>query len=401
MVKLATPLHPSPDRPSAFACKIMPKKGGALLDEGKFQEEVAVLRAIDHPNILRLYEVYETTDTIYLITQLCEGGELFDRIIQRGVFSEGEAAVLIAQLLDALTYLHSRGIVHRDVKPENVLIERSDPHHLHTPQPSILSPTPLYDHLFLADFGMATNTLTKPRALRASSQLGSVGYMAPEVFSGLPYTEACDVWSVGVILYILLAGIPPFIEDPVGREGLGDPFWLYVNQMTEQPSLPLSLEGKRWEGRSEEVKALLKGMLEVDPSCRLRAADAMEMGWVREGRERWEAVRGWRRAGGKRGAGVGGGEVMGWSVRERGKSKGNAGQMQTMAEVMREIQMRMGTEEDNGVAGEMNGEAQGGPSGEETKEEEELGAKAVTQKRVKMSKAMSVMDTRALMGHNR
>ena len=380
VVKLATPLQPHPGDPSHFACKVIDKRG-LNVDLVKFHDEVAVLRSLHHPHIVRLYDVYETPTHVYLVTQMCEGGELFDRILARGAHThtEAEAAVLLAQLLDALVYLHARGIVHRDLKPENLLFLRAAPPP--SPGPGAQWGGSLFDHLLVSDFGFAANTLTKPRALRASSKLGSLGYSAPEVFSGESYTEACDVWSVGVILYILLAGVPPFVEE---REDMQDPFWLYVNEMTERPGRPLQLEGKRWEGRSDEVKALLKGMLEVDPAQRLRAADAMDHPWVKEGRERWEAVQDWWMR-----KDAQGGEVLGgWTVRERGKTqaKGDAAQMQSMKEVMREIETRRGADTE-GVEGKGKGK------GEETKETmtDATVLPAGKQRRVKVIKAMSVM----------
>jgi len=151
--------------------------------------EIDILKNLDHPNILRLYEVFETKKYIYLVTEYCQGGELFDEIINRGKFNERDAAVVIKQLLSAISYCHSKKVCHRDLKPENILIDNKE----------TLS-------IKLIDFGTSQRFEDEENM---ELVLGTAYYIAPEVLKG-HYDEKCDIWSIGVILYILLSGEPPF-----------------------------------------------------------------------------------------------------------------------------------------------------------------------------------------------
>ena len=342
-VKLATSLHHSGAEPLQAACKIIDKRT-ANVDLVKFADECRVLSGVTHGNIVDVYGSYEDDTHVYVLTEVCQGGELFDLLCERGEkgMDEWEAAPLIAQLLEALAYLHGRGICHRDVKPENCLFlhpysytePAASPPSANAAKPAssrLLSSIPT---LKLTDFGFAANLLTKPRALRASSHLGSLGYTAPEIFSSSSYTESCDVWSVGAILHIMMTGLPPYTQ--LGDEERKQPFWLYVNEMHwGERQGQVTVGGKAWEGRSDEVQELVRGMLELDVAKRLRASEALQNGWVKEGRERW------RRA--NAAAEQMAGEAGGWSsqsVRERTTSKASA--MLTMREVMAEIVQRAG-----------------------------------------------------------
>ena len=355
-VKLATSLHASSsehdNEPLQAACKIIDKRT-ANVDLVKFADECRVLSGVAHGNIVEVYGSYEDETHVYVLTEICQGGELFDVLCERGEkgMDEWEAAPLIAQLLEALAYLHGRGICHRDVKPENCLFlhpyQYADPASSPTSSasparspPSTASKSPSsrpassIPTLKLTDFGFAANLLTKPRALRASSHLGSLGYTAPEIFSSSSYTESCDVWSVGAILHIMMTGLPPYTE--LADDERKQPFWLYVNEMhwgERQGQVPVG--GKAWEGRSDEVQALVRGMLELDVAKRLRATEALQSSWVKEGRERW------RRA--NAAAEQAAGDASGWSsqtVRERTTSK--ASTQMSMREVMAEIVLRAG-----------------------------------------------------------
>ena len=433
-VKLGSPLphlHPSPFPQSEYAVKIISKQA-ANLDLVQFQQEIAVLRSIQHPHVVRLEAAYEDADSVWLVMQMAEGGELFERLLERGAgMTESEAQVILAQALDALTYLHARGIVHRDLKPENLMFLHPPPKAVASPpaaSPSLsphsssasassssassaassspsLSPfapsSSLYDHILLTDFGFATNLMTKPRALRARSQLGSTGYSAPEVFSGQPYTEACDVWSLGVVLHIMMTGLPPFVREEEGRQGLGDPFWIYCDEVRkgveEGGGSELETDGRRWAGRSDEVKALVRGMLQVDVGRRLRAADARDSSWVREGRERWEGIKEWWRmkkaaASAATGGTTGGAVLQGWTMRERGRSK-EVGQMLSMKEVMTEMLERAREkEQDDSQQEEKEG-------AEQPDSLRELPVQPVKpNRRIARPKAMSVVDTRTLRG---
>jgi len=148
------------------------------------------LKKLDHPNIIKVYEFYQNEANFYIVTDLCEGKELFDKIIDKGNFQEGEAAALIKQVLSAVAYCHHHKIVHRDLKPENILYESLEDN----------------SNIKVIDFG-ASNVF------RANEKMGKlVGtpyYIAPEILFG-SYDEKVDVWSCGIMLYIVLCGYPPF-----------------------------------------------------------------------------------------------------------------------------------------------------------------------------------------------
>ena len=344
-VKLATSLH----APSLqAACKIIDKRT-ASVDLVKFADECRVLSGVCHASIVEIYGSYEDATHVYVLTELCAGGELFDVLCACGDkgMDEWEAAPLVAQLLDALAYLHGRGICHRDVKPENCLFLQPYP----APQPAS-SPTSATHHpsplpcLKLTDFGFAANLLTKARGMRASSHLGSLGYTAPEIFASSSYTESCDVWSVGAILHIMMTGLPPYTR--LGEDERKQPFWLYVNEMHwGERQGPVDVGGRGWEGRSDEVQALVRGMLELDVAKRLRASEALLSGWVKDGLARL------RRSHAAAEQAAGDGPAAGWSsqsVRERSSSKASA--QLTMREVMAEIVARAGqTRDGEGATG--------------------------------------------------
>lgn len=161
----------------------------------KFSLEISIMIEMDHPNIIKLYEVFEDNRYIYLIMEECVGGELFDRIIDRinkkKMFTEREAAVMFKQMMSAVCYCHSQKICHRDLKPENLLF-------LNTSDDSPIK---------VIDFGLSK--LLDKKESKMTTKVGTAYYVSPEVLAG-NYDEKCDVWSSGVILYIMLTGDPPF-----------------------------------------------------------------------------------------------------------------------------------------------------------------------------------------------
>lgn len=179
------------------AMKIIKKQGVSEEEKEQMFKEVSILKSLDHPNIIKIFDMYEDDMNIYLVIEqtstylrYCSGGELFDRIQKINYFSEAEAAKYIKQLLSAISYLHAKNIVHRDLKAENLLFEND------TPDAS----------LKLIDFGVSCEFL---KGHKLKETLGTPYYIAPEVLLQ-NYDEKCDVWSCGVILYILLCGYPPF-----------------------------------------------------------------------------------------------------------------------------------------------------------------------------------------------
>lgn len=176
-----------------YAVKMIDKAKVDVLDD--LQREVKVMSQLEHPNIVRLYEVYDEPKQMCLVLEMVEGGELFDRVAEATFFSEKDAARTIAQLCDALAYMHARDIVHRDLKPDNIL----------------LSSAALDAPIKITDFGFA-RTMAGSEIMKTAC--GTPEYVAPEVLRNEGYTSgAVDMWSTGVILYVLLCGFPPF-DDP-------------------------------------------------------------------------------------------------------------------------------------------------------------------------------------------
>jgi calcium-dependent protein kinase len=154
------------------------------------QHELRILTEIDNPHVINFIEVLIDYEFFYLVTEFCRGGELYDRLDQKKRFSEEEAANTITQVLIAIKHLHDKGICHRDLKPENILYETER-------EDSIVK---------VIDFGLSKNFFEE---VTMTSKIGTPYYMAPEVISG-SYSNACDMWSIGVITYCLICGYPPF-----------------------------------------------------------------------------------------------------------------------------------------------------------------------------------------------
>ena len=159
--------------------------------------EINMLKKLDHPNIIKLYEVYESKNSIYLIMEKCNGGELFDNIIEHitkgKMYSEKQVSEIISQILSAINYCHKNGICHRDLKPENILLLNKENENEENYKIKII------------DFGLSQYISDN----KLNSRVGTAYYVSPEVLSG-EYTKKCDVWSIGIILCVLLTGEPPF-----------------------------------------------------------------------------------------------------------------------------------------------------------------------------------------------
>lgn len=171
-----------------FAVKTFDKKGLSYSKTPNrtkvaLQNEINMMRIISHPNIIKLYEVYEGEGHVYLVMEQLKGGELFDRILQKGHYAEKDAAVCMTQLLRALEYIHENGIMHRDIKPENLILRDEAGY-----------------ELVLVDFGLGEFVHNKEFLFK---RCGTPGYVAPEVLSDLNYDTKADIFSAGVILYIL------------------------------------------------------------------------------------------------------------------------------------------------------------------------------------------------------
>ena len=217
-------------------------------EENSFKDEIQILSKLDHPNILKLYEVYTDDKRYYIVTELCKGGELFDEILKKGTYNEKEAANVAQQILQAVSYFHDQKVVHRDLKPENVLVDKEQ-----------------NNCLKIIDFG--TSIVKKENEKLTKTHCTSY-YIAPEVLKG-NYDEKCDIWSVGVILYILLSGKPPF-------DGKDD------EEITAKVKKGVwTMNDKIWENVSGDAKNLIKQMLNVDVAQRLSAKQALQNPWFK------------------------------------------------------------------------------------------------------------------------
>jgi calcium-dependent protein kinase len=222
-------------------------------DEINMEKEIEVLTQLDHPNIIKIYEYFQSEKSYQIIVELATGGELFDRINELRVFSERDAAIVIDQLLSAVCYLHSKGIVHRDLKPENILME--------TKRAGDMA-------IKLIDFGAANYLGNGYLTL----SIGTPYYIAPEVIAK-QYNEKCDIWSIGVILFILLAGIPPF------HGGTLDDDRKIIQSITKGE---FTFDEKEWKNVSVEAKDLIKKMLTYDKNKRPSAETCLTHPWVQK-----------------------------------------------------------------------------------------------------------------------
>ena len=178
---------------SICAMKIIKKKfSSSSSEEKEIRNEINILRMMDHPNILKLFEFYSTEKEFSIVTELCPMGELFDQIINKGPFDERYSAYILYQIFSAINYCHKMNIVHRDLKPENILIVNKDENE--------------YPFIKVCDFG--TSKIFEAGFVERKV-VGSSYYIAPEVLNR-KYNEKCDIWSMGVIMYILLSQRPPF-----------------------------------------------------------------------------------------------------------------------------------------------------------------------------------------------
>ncbi|KAM4048409.1 calcium/calmodulin-dependent protein kinase type 1D-like isoform 1-T2 [Anomaloglossus baeobatrachus] len=212
------------------------------------ENEIAVLKRIKHDNIVTLEDIYESSSHFYLVMQLVSGGELFDRILERGVYTEKDASNVIRQVLSAVKYLHDNGIVHRDLKPENLLYLTPDEN----------------AKIMITDFGLSKMEETGIM----STACGTPGYVAPEVLAQKPYSKAVDCWSIGVITYILLCGYPPFYEETESKlfEKIKDGSYEF--------------ESPFWDDISISAKDFITSLLEKDPKKRYNCEIALKHPWI-------------------------------------------------------------------------------------------------------------------------
>jgi len=231
------------------AIKTIPKAQMTNID--RFKQEIAIMKMMDHPNIIRLFETFQDTRNIYLVMELCAGGELFDKIIESGHFTEAQAAILMQHIVKAMYYMHSNHVCHRDLKPENFLFLTKEAIEKNT--------------LKIIDFGLSC---TFEANVVLTTKAGTPYYVAPQVLAG-KYDQLSDLWSCGVIMYVMLCGYPPFFGETdaevLSKVRLGN----------------FSFNQTDWKNISEDAKNLIRFLLKMNPKDRYTAEQTLNHDWIK------------------------------------------------------------------------------------------------------------------------
>mmetsp|Transcript_3121 Transcript_3121/g.4693 ORF Transcript_3121/g.4693 Transcript_3121/m.4693 type:complete len:717 (+) Transcript_3121:227-2377(+) len=232
----------------SYAIKVVNRTMMDPAEDQTVLNEVSLMKSLRHPNVVKLFDFFETPERFYIVMQKCSG-DVLDRVASLKRYTEKEARQLSAGLIKGVQYLHERKIAHRDLKPQNLLLESSDDN----------------TSVKICDFGFAKR-VHMPQSL--TTLCGSKHYVAPELLKNHPYDESADMWSVGVNIYFLLAGHLPF------------------NARDQQDLFQLirlgkfNFDSRYWAGISDEAMDLIERLLEVDPASRATATDALESGWI-------------------------------------------------------------------------------------------------------------------------
>uniref|UniRef100_A0A5S6Q7Z2 Protein kinase domain-containing protein n=1 Tax=Trichuris muris TaxID=70415 RepID=A0A5S6Q7Z2_TRIMR len=232
-----------------YAMKMMPANRG----KGPFENELLILSRVRHQNITQLVEVFQTNTRVYVVLELATGGELYDRITQKGCYTESEGVFAVRQILQGVSYLHRVGVTHRDLKPENLLYATSS----------------VDSKLMITDFGLAHLKQSSAEQYMVDP-CGTPEYIAPEILTRLPYTNKVDIWAVGVIAYILLSGIMPFDDEnrtALYRQILRGKYHFYP---------------EFWCGVSDEAKQFISSLLCVDSELRPTAEMSLRHPWLQK-----------------------------------------------------------------------------------------------------------------------
>ena len=215
--------------------------------------QVDILKKVDHPYIVKCYDAFDTKECMFLVMEIMKGGELFDRIVDKGHFTEQDAVGVTAKLLSAIKYLHDIGIAHRDLKPENLLMTDETEN----------------AEVKITDFGLSK--VFDDHSTVMQTPCGTPGYIAPEVLQMAGYDKQCDLWSMGVIVYILLCGFPPFYADNDAQ------LFEKIKRGEYEFLRPY------WDPISAEAKNFIRKMLVVDPKKRYDCDAALEDPWLKAG----------------------------------------------------------------------------------------------------------------------
>lgn len=237
---------------AAKSVKMQRRKGSRLgLDREQVEREVNILRQLEHPHIMRLHDIFASSAEMVLILELIQGGELFDFIAEKELLTEAEAIEFLKQLLQGVSYMHSCHIAHFDLKPENIMLSQKD-----VPNPRIK----------IIDFGLAQKL---EEGVTFKSLCGTPQYIAPEVINYEALSSATDMWSIGVITYILLSGLSPF-------QGETD-----AETLSNVVSGTYEFEERYFSQTSEMAKDFIRQLLVKDPGTRMTASECLIHPWIK------------------------------------------------------------------------------------------------------------------------
>lgn len=242
------------------AMKAIDKRLGGIYNEEtekKLIKEINILKSMDHPNIMKVYEYFNTSNKLYIITEFCSGGELFDKILKLKSLNENIVKNIMKQIFSAVNYCHLNNIIHRDLKPENILIDAQ-------------SGNKEFFNIKIIDFGTSDifRNRSNTKIKKLTEKIGSSYYIAPEVLKG-DYNEKCDLWSCGVIMYILLCGTPPF-------NGANESE-IFQKISTAELEFPDQI----FKSISYEAKEMLKFLIHRDLNKRFSAEQALNHQWFK------------------------------------------------------------------------------------------------------------------------
>jgi len=235
------------------AVKIIEKSNLSYNDEVALKSETEILKTLNHPRIIKMIDFFDEPNRYYVVTEFLQGGELLGRIISKNSYSEKETRDVCRVLFETIQFIHEKKIAHRDLKPENLLLKHEDDD----------------SDLKIADFGFAKYM---PESSYLTTQCGTPEYVAPEIITGIPYNQQVDMWSMGVIMYILLCGYPPFVDDNRKLSCLYQKVRIGKYEFHKDS----------WDDISDHAKDLVTNLLNVNAKERFNVEQALNHDWFRQ-----------------------------------------------------------------------------------------------------------------------